>query len=381
MLQKLRHSLTARWWRVTSRTALKQFRARLEEILSRQPATRKVLIFPPGLDWQAQLFQRPQQLARALAALNVLVFYAQPEHTRSFSGFRQVEDNLYLCHIPLETFQILDQPWVHAFTWNQAYLARLADANLIYDYVDDLQAFDGRPSDLLQKHHWLLQHARIVLATAQRLYEQVQTRRPDTILCPNGVDYERFARFKNLKPASLPSDLASIRESGKPVIGYYGALARWFDYTLLHELASRRTELAFVLIGPDHDRTLPESGLLNCGNVHWLGAKPYDQMPRYLQGFDAATIPFRLNQVTHATSPLKLFEYFAGGKPVVATPMQESTRYPGVLIGEDPAGFSNQIDRALELRNDSAYLQTIDQVARQNTWEQRARQILAAMSG
>ena len=379
MLQKIRRSLAARWWRATSRTALKQHRARLEEILDRQPANKEVLIFPPGLDWQAHLFQRPQQLARALAALDVLVFYAQPEYTRRFSGFKQLEGNLYLAHTPLETFQVVDRPWVHAFTWNQAYLARLADAQVLYDYVDDLQAFEGRPSDLIQKHRWLLQHARVVLATAQRLYQQVQAARPDALLCPNGVDYEHFARFKGLQPGSLPRDLALVQESGRLVIGYYGALARWFDYALLHELASRRAELSFVLVGPDHDRTLAGSSLLASGNVHWLGAKPYAQIPRYLQGFNVAMIPFRLNEITHATSPLKLFEYFAGGKPVVATAMQESARYPGVLIGNDVASFSRQIDRALELRKDPEYLHTLDQVARQNTWEQRAHQILDAM--
>jgi glycosyltransferase involved in cell wall biosynthesis len=384
MFQKIRRSLAARWWRMTSHRALSHHCAQLQEILNHQPASRKMLIFPPGLDWQAQLFQRPQQLARALAALDVLVFYVQPEHSRRFSGrrfsgFKQLEDNLYLAHTPLETFQILDRPWVHAFTWNQAYLMRLPGTRVLYDYVDDLQAFEGRLSDLQQKHRWLLQHARIVLATAQRLYQQVQADRPDALLCPNGVDYERFAPLKDLQPEALPQDLASIRGKDRTTIGYYGALARWLDYDLLRELVSKRKQLSFVLIGPDHDGTLAASGLLASENVHWLGAKPYDQMPRYLQGFDVAMIPFRLNEITHATSPLKLFEYFAGGKPVVATPMQESARYPGVLTASEATGFARQIEHALELRHDPDYLRTIDQVARQNTWQQRARQILDAM--
>jgi glycosyltransferase involved in cell wall biosynthesis len=96
-----------------------------------------------------------------------------------------------------------------------------------------------------------------------------------------------------------------------------------------------------------------------------------------LRHFDVATIPFRLNAITHATSPLKLFEYMAACKPVVITPMQESMRYAGVLVARDALEFSAQLDRALEMRHDQTYLATLKRVAQENTWEARARQILA----
>jgi len=73
---------------------------------------------------------------------------------------------------------------------------------------------------------------------------------------------------------------------------------------------------------------------------------------------------------------LKLFEYMAGGKPVVITPMEESTGYEGVLVGSDRQEFSRRLDEALALREDPGYLQHIDQVARANTWRSRADMIL-----
>jgi hypothetical protein len=69
----------------------------------------------------------------------------------------------------------------------------------------------------------------------------------------------------------------------------------------------------------------------------------------------------------------------AGGKPVVITPMHESIRFEGALVASGPQEFSTRLDQALSLRGDPQYLQVIDRVARQNTWEARARQIMDAI--
>ncbi len=162
------------------------------------------------------------------------------------------------------------------------------------------------------------------MATADRLYRDALTARPDCKWCPNGVDYEHFARARDRKAGLPPQAMAPVLAVGKPIIGYCGALARWFDYDLVGAVAAQRQDLAFVLIGPDYDHTLVGSGLYRLPNVTWLGPRPYSDLPQFLRYFDAAMIPFRLNPITHATSPLKLFEYMARGKPVVITPMQES---------------------------------------------------------
>jgi glycosyltransferase involved in cell wall biosynthesis len=191
--------------------------------------------------------------------------------------------------------------------------------------------------------------------------------------------YEHFAKAARGEFSSPPSDMQAILSKSNPVIGYYGALARWFDYDLLKSVASLRSEYQFVLIGPDYDGTLELSGIPNGGNIHWLGVKPYDELPHYLQYFDVATIPFIINEITHATSPLKLFEYMAGEKPIVITPMQESMHYPGVLVGENSLLFAQQLDLALQLRQDQGYLSQLRQTALANTWEQRAEEILSAI--
>jgi glycosyltransferase involved in cell wall biosynthesis len=259
------------------------------------------------------------------------------------------------------------------------YASRFDHPRILYDYVDDIHAFYGDQRKISQGHQDLLKEADFILATAQKLFDEVRVKRSDVIFSPNGVVYDQFARAARKEFSSPPEDLQPILDKGQPIIGYYGALARWFDYPLLKSIASLRPGYQFVLIGPDYDGTIELSGIYGEPNIHWLGVKPYTELPHYLQYFDVATIPFIVNDITHATSPLKLFEYMAAEKPIVITPMHESMRYEGVLVGENPDQFAAQLDAALRLREDQAYLNLLRKIALDNTWEQRANEILAAV--
>lgn len=369
--------LRIRMQRAKERKNLSAHISSLQEIVARRP-NKDVIVFPPGLGWYAHLFQRPQHLASALAQLGLLVFYIEPELSSDVIGFHRLNKNLFICRIPVETFSALDKPFVYTLTWNRKYLSAFCNPRIIYDHLDDLEAFDGSPARLNRSHEWLLDNAAVVLVTAQRLLRRVQENRPDALFCPNGVDYPHFSRFRDNLDATPPQDLKQILRRGQPIIGYHGALARWFDYDLLKNIASGRVDLSFVLIGPDYDGTLP-ADLVALSNVDWLGVKSYDELPQYLRWFDVAMIPFLLNNITHATSPLKLFECMAAGKPIVVTPMQESTRYDGVLVGGYPEDFSQKIDQALRLRDDAEYMRLIDQIAKQNSWNTRGQQILDAL--
>ena len=378
--QRLRNGLQVRWQRLATRQQIPEFQRRVKEIAAAHLRANAIVLFPPGLGWRTHLFQRPQQLALALAKSGALVFYQEPELSGEPPGLQPLRDSLYLCRVPVQTFQVLTQPLVSCMTWNRKYLHGLPPHRLHYDFVDDLAAFDGNPTRLRANHHWLLKTADLVTATAERLHAQVFNRRPDALLLPNGVDYDHFSRSRAVPAPTPPADLAPLVVQGKPIIGYYGALSRWFDFDLLAQVAAYRPNYAFVLIGPDFDGSLHPSGVLQKPNVHWLGRKEYSQLPTYLAHFTAAVIPFKLEALTHATSPLKLFEYMAGGKPVVATPMAESTRFPGVLTAASPTEFAEQLDVAVVLRQDPQYLALIDQIAQENTWTARAESLLAQFS-
>jgi glycosyltransferase involved in cell wall biosynthesis len=250
---------------------------------------------------------------------------------------------------------------------------------VIYEYIDDLEVFPHDLREMQRYHQIMCRDANIVVTTARKLYDQVKPIRPDALLNPNAVDYEHFAPARS-KDIPVPDELRPIVEKRQPVIGYYGALARWFDYNLLKAVAALRPNYQFVLIGLDYDHTLTPSRLLEMPNVYWLGVKPYQELPKYLAHFNVAMIPFVISEITHSTSPIKLFEYMAGQKPVVVTPMKESLHTPGILAGRTPHEFARSLDEALKLQSDPSYLELSDKVAQENTWDARARQILGEIS-
>jgi glycosyltransferase involved in cell wall biosynthesis len=364
-----------RWRRIAA--AFSAF-MQLRKIRMSHRGARQTIIFPPGLDWSEHLFQRPQQLAKAMAAQGALVFYLRPHPDFYQDKFIEVHPNLYVCNTSVDTFALWKSPLIYLLTWNRGYQTVFRKPRILYDFVDDLRVFDGDAQELRQDHERLVQESHLVLTTATNLHRAVLQLRPDALLCPNGVDYAHFAAARQKGAVTPPVDMETILGRGNPIVGYYGALAEWFDYDLVMEVARRRPDVSFVIIGPDYDGTMPPS-FLALPNLDWLGIKPYAELPSYLAYFDVAMIPFELNKITHATSPLKLFEYMAGGKPVIVTPMQESMRYDGVLVAEGPEAFSQRIDDALRLRNTPAYLQRIDRTARANTWAVRAEQILSAL--
>ena len=340
---------------------------------------RAIIIFPPSLDWNVQLFQRPQQLALALAKQGALVFYIEPVIDHKQQPFKLFRERLYLCPVHVNTFQIILNPLIYLLTWNCRFHSQFVNPRIIYDYLDDIHAFYGNLKKITKDHQYLVQNADYIFITARRLIEEVRPQRNDAIFSPNGVDYEHFARAARHEFSAPPQDMQTILSESNPIIGYYGALARWFDYDLLKSVAELRPDYQFVLIGPDYDGSLELVEIKNIKNVYWLGVKTYDELPRYLQYFDVATIPFLINEITHTTSPIKLFEYMAGEKPVVITPMHESMHYSGVFVGKNPLEFAQQIDSALEMRDNQNYLSLLRRTALENTWSHRAEEILLAV--
>jgi glycosyltransferase involved in cell wall biosynthesis len=121
------------------------------------------------------------------------------------------------------------------------------------------------------------------------------------------------------------------------------------------------------------------SNLLALPNIHWLGPREYSELPDYLRYFTVATIPFLINNITLATSPIKLFEYMAAGKPIVTSDLPECRKYPGIFIAHNPKEYVDHLDKALLLTQDADYIQQLYQTARENTWEVRVSQIAAAL--
>jgi hypothetical protein len=348
----------------------------LQEIIDRHPERRGIIVYPPTHDW-GFMFQRPQQMARAFARQQFLFFYCTAnEKTDTVVGFEEVEPSLYVCHVPLETFRGIDQPIVYLGSpWHQKAVSIFDRPRIIYDHYDDLAVSSAKPED----HRRLLRDAEIILTTSLQLHEAVQAVRPDVLLVPNGVDYSFIQSARPAADGPAPLEWKAIARRNCPIIGYSGALAEWFDYDLLRYLAEEREDLEFVLIGVSYDGSLERSSILNLANVHWLGLKPYQQLFQYVWRFDVGIIPFKINQVTLATSPIKQFEYMACQKPVITTALPECRRYPGIFVAETHAQFKTFLEDTLRKKHDPGYLATIDRVAQENTWDQRVERIITQL--
>ena len=111
--------------------------------------------------------------------------------------------------------------------------------------------------------------------------------------------------------------------------------------------------------------------------MHWLGQKQYEDLPAYLHYFSVATIPFIINDITKSSSPVKLFEYMAGGKPIVTTDMPECREYPCVMVARNAPEYVAMLDEAACRGGWESYRQSLDRNAQANTWRARAEQILA----
>ena len=345
---------------------------------------RRVIIFPPTLDWHLPLYQRPQQLARAYSEKkNTLVLYltANAAHDRVVVT-EKLSETLYLVNaslahalVPLlrgaaET--VLSLSW----TANRRYVELLRPDALIYEYIDELEIFDGYGEAMRREHLYLLRRADLTVCTAQTLYEKALPYARRAILSPNAGDYALFSRCAAAAPAPEAAELAARFSC---TLGYYGALAGWFDYALIASVADARPDWLILLVGMDYDATLPKSGLLARENVLWIPPQPYAKLPSFLRLFDIALIPFVLNEITRSTSPVKLFEYMAAEKPILCSRMPECLRYESVETYSDVRDFLEKAETLLRRRNDPAFRSVLRREAMENTWEARTDEILTAL--
>lgn len=248
---------------------------------------------------------------------------------------------------------------------------------LVYDCMDRWTDFPNMMSDaswrklIGDQEQALVERADVVLCSAEGLFEakrRVAVGR--THLVRNGADVEHFAPSGR----SVPGDIAQLPH---PMLGYVGAVAEWVDFDLLRSVALLRPEWSIVLVGPVFQgQTMGDVRALrlveDLPNVHLLGARPYDDVPAYLEAFDVAMIPFKINGLTEDTNPIKVYEYLAAGVPVVSTPLPEVATLPEVQLASNADAFVQACAVALDTRWDEDRLTLRRDVAAENSWRTRA---------
>lgn len=368
--------------RLPTRLRERLFHRRYAARLAQRVAGKELYVLTYAFDWNIPLFQRPHQLAKALARREGVhvVFVSDQYRFDDFPGLLSVEARLDAVSLPF----LLRYPHAlrgarHTTVFKSLPLQmELLDAiaydTLVYDYIDDLSVIPCRTPELERLHRQLMARADLTVCTAQALYDDALPYAKRAMLAPNACDYALFHQTSSLTPEPA---LARRVEGYECVLGYYGCLEAWrLDYQLILRVARERPTWCFVLIGQcfdGSDQCLRSAGLDNI--VLWP-AQPHQMLPHCIASFHIQLIPLELNQITQATSPIKLFEYMAAGKPILASAMPECLRYRCVAVYHTAEEFIETAEKLRELPPDSEYFQHMAREAKENTWEKRVDEIL-----
>lgn len=375
----------------------KKFQKQIAEILNSNYD--RIIVWRSSFGWNVPLFQRPQHIANNLSSHNCLVFYEITTVTDKVKTFKKIKDNLYLVNfnnvamnkLLFKEIRKINKPKYIQFYSTDATINLQALKNyindgykIIYEYIDDINPLlvgtKELPINIKEKYEYMLKDTQnvFVVVTADEIKKDVVSKRgtEKLVFSCNGVDYNHFRNIDS--NFNFEKNYVDIIKSKKPIIGYYGALASWFDYDIIKYLAKERPDYNIVLLGIKYDDSFDKANLSKFPNIYFLGSKEYNILPNYASQFDVCTIPFLINTITQATSPLKLFEYMALGKPIVTTAMNECKKYQSVMIANSKEEFTQLIDKALQLNkthNDN-YFNLLDKEALENTWEAKTLAII-----
>jgi glycosyltransferase involved in cell wall biosynthesis len=262
-----------------------------------------------------------------------------------------------------------------AVTWfhvpHPGFLARQLGEKLAVFYCIDeyskLPDVDGTAVQAMDDE--LTVTADIVFACNQKLIDARRSFNANIHLSPHGVDTELFA-LANSPATQVPEEVKSM---SRPIIGFWGLVDRWVDLGILEEIARTRPEWTVLLIGRV---AVDVSALKRLPNIVFAGTKPYSELPNWAKRIDVCILPFTQTSLMVQSSPLKLREYLAAGKPIVSVPLPEA-RLLGkvVLTAEDGPGFVRAIEEAL-LADTPELIALRQKAVEANTWDATVANVL-----
>jgi UDP-galactopyranose mutase len=330
---------------------------------------------PPGLDdlvcfchlrWNF-VFQRPQHLLTRFARERRVFFVEEPSFDAGPARLTTTRDGsgviVAVPHLPADmaqgsingalrelvsgllAFHQIERYVLWYYTpMALGFTSHLTPTTTIYDCMDELSAFAHAPVGIVDEERELMRRADVMLTGGHTLFEAKRHLHSNVHAVPSSVDVAHFGRARSV--SREPEDQASL---GRPRLGFFGVVDERLDIPLLDGAAALRPDWEFVLIGPVVK--IDPASLPRRTNIHYLGAKSYDQLPEYIASWDVALLPFARNESTRFISPTKTPEYLAAGKPVVSTSIRDVVRPYGeeglARIADTPETFVRAIADAL----------------------------------
>ena len=340
------------------------------------------------VEWEF-LFQRPQQLLSRLADLGHRVYYVSQffEPDPGAPEVHRLRARVYVLRLrgssgrlfseelaPIDAGAVFESlaslreregiasavSVVHQpFWWPLVERARRAFGwTVLYDCMDDHGGFQTNARPVEGAERGILESADTVVVSSRALESRLGAAGRPVELLRNGCDFEYF------------SAIAPRSREGRPTVGYYGCIADWFDADLVADVAERRLDWDFLLIGPTYLADLTRLPALP--NVSFPGMVPYGQLLDRIEPIDVFLLPFRRSPLTEAANPVKAYEIMATGRPLVSVPLPELETF-GDLVrrGNGPVEFERRIEEALR-ENEPGIADRRRDFARRNSWDARA---------
>ena len=260
-------------------------------------------------------------------------------------------------------------------------IGKLGELISIYHVVDEYAGYTGLDFHSIDRlraaEDRVLDDANLIIVASPELQSAKAGPGRDLLVVENGVEPSEYERA--LATGQEPDDLKTVP---KPRIGYSGVKGKRIDLGLLTLIALRNPEWSIVLIGKVDDRECEVAleNLRSMKNVYFLGEKNPNRVASYIAGLDVGLLPYAINTETKHISPIKMYEYWAAGKPVVATAIPAACRNKNaVQVAGNREEFSTLISEAL------TGFTALDRnrliaLARMNSWQSRVDRIAEELS-
>lgn len=380
----------------------------MREIISEAPAIGRDIIIIADEPWEGGVWRRRHHVAWRLAKNNRVLFVDPPLREAGESiGVRHRGRNLYSVAVrkPFPEKVVRDKVriswlnkffvrkdlkqlakmmgftspilWINFSTSQYDYFDLFNERLIVSDWYDMFTEFFGWSTDKYRKENAaktskILKKADVIFAVSKEISDHLKKIRDDIYFIPHGVDYDIFELTVEEEPK-----IRDIRGLKGPKIGYLGAIQHKVDFQLLCYIVKNRPDWRVILAGRKSINNEIDNDdfnqLLTNGNMIYIGEIVREQIPNYLASMDVCVVPFKKIEWTrYVSGPLKLWEYMAAGKPIVAT--DRGSKYECeqfVKVAGNKEEFVRLVDDALWNGNNPSLIEARKKVAKQNSWDDR----------
>ena len=273
--------------------------------------------------------------------------------------------------------------WIYYHRYHYDYYGLFGEKLVVTDWYDKFTASVGveiqkdEMSKIKNMENHILKKADVVFTVSAALAQDVEERNKNVYVIPQGVDINSFLKNYN-KENKISKRLQHIEH---PILGFLGIMHNKVDFALLDYIATRQPAWSIVLAGREwlknKDDIKRYKTLRTRKNVHYIGEIQRQWIPVYLNCIDVCLIPMKKMEFNRYAAFLKVMEYLAAGKPIVA--VDQEIKYDHsefIKTAQNRDEFINRIKECLIEGKNEVLEARRKKVASENSWEIRVKSML-----